>query len=154
MSFANVKASDLPTESLLHERIVPEDFLDCYSVFSDVSPRRAAEIITDFPKWARVLLVVRRWVTSPFGLSNEGPAASDKIGVFPVETENNQELIAGFDDRHLNFRISVLSREGQVFLATWVHPHNLGGRFYLKLIMPFHVLIVRDALSRVSAFFE
>ena len=82
---------------------------------------------------------------------NDGPDAQDKVGIFPVESENDHELIAGFNDRHLDFRVSVVSREGQVFLATWVHPHNLGGRLYLRTILPFHVMIVRNALARVRA---
>ncbi|MEM7636150.1 MAG: DUF2867 domain-containing protein, partial [Pseudomonadota bacterium] len=71
--------------------------------------------------------------------------------VFPVETETARELIAGFNDKHLNFRVSVLSQDGRVFLATWVHPHNIGGRLYLKTILPFHILIARNALARVGA---
>ena len=146
-----VTATDLPAHSRLHARVDPADFLDCYSVASDLPPRRAAEIVTAFPGWARFLLVVRRVLTTPFGLSNDGPAAADKVGIFPVETESADELVAGFNDRHLDFRVSVLSNEGRVFLATWVHPHNLGGRLYLSAIMPFHILIVRNALARVAA---
>ncbi|MCG8696347.1 MAG: DUF2867 domain-containing protein [Minwuiales bacterium] len=36
-----------------------------------------------------------------------------------------------------------------VFLATRVHPHNIAGRLYLRTILPFHILIARDALARV-----
>lgn len=151
MPAAHVTATELPPHSLLGERVSPTDFLDCYCITSDLSPRRAAEVITDFPGWARLLLRIRRIVTSPFGLSNDGPAAPDKVGVFPVETETARELIAGFNDKHLNFRVSVLSQDGRVFLATWVHPHNIGGRLYLKTILPFHILIARDALARVGA---
>lgn len=145
-----VIVTDLPAESLLHERVGPKDFLDCYCVASDLSPRQAAEVVTDFPGWARFLLVIRRVFTSPFGLSNDGPAAKDKVGIFPVEIETDQELIAGFNDRHLNFRVSVMSQNGRVFLATWVHPHNIGGRLYLMAILPFHILISRNALARVA----
>lgn len=151
MYAGDVTATELPALSLLGERVVPTDFLDCYCVASDLSPRRAAEVITDFPGWARFLLHIRRVVTSPFGLSNDGPAAPDKVGVFPVETETGRELIAGFNDKHLDFRVSVISQDDQVFLATWVHPHNIGGRLYLKTILPFHILIARNALARVAA---
>lgn len=147
----NVTETDLPRQSLLHERIGAKDFLDCYSVVSDITPRRAAEIITSFPAWARFLLLIRRAVTTPFGLSNDGPEAADKVGVFPVETENTHELIAGFNDKHLDFRVSVMSENGRVFLATWVHTHNIGGRIYLNIIMPFHILISRNALARVAS---
>ncbi|PCJ93962.1 MAG: hypothetical protein COA52_05960 [Hyphomicrobiales bacterium] len=152
---SKVTATKLPAHSLLHDRVAPQDFLDCYCVASDLSPRQAADIITDFPGWARLLLVVRRMFTAPFGLSNDGPVAEDKVGIFPVETETGTEtsgeLIAGFNDRHLDFRVSVISENGRVFLGTWVHPHNFGGRLYLAIILPFHILISRNALARVSA---
>lgn len=145
-----VRAADLPVDSDLHARIKSGDFLDCYRVRSDLPPRQAATIITDFPDWARILLIIRRMVTAPFGLSNDGPEAADKIGPFPVESETGRELIAGFNDRHLDFRVSVFAENGFVHLATWVHTHNFGGRFYLNAIMPFHILIARDALARVG----
>ncbi|MEM7671079.1 MAG: DUF2867 domain-containing protein [Pseudomonadota bacterium] len=146
----DIRETDLPVDSLLRARAGPGDFVDCYAVAADASPRRAAEIITAFPVWASFLLMIRRLLTAPFGLSNDGPDAVDKVGAFPVEAETDNELIAGFNDRHLDFRVSVLSREGRVFLATWVHPHNIGGRLYLRAIMPFHILIARDALMRVA----
>jgi hypothetical protein len=149
--FSTVTATGLPAESQLSERIAPTDFIDCFSVISDASPRQAADIITDFPGWARFLLAIRWIVTAPFGLSQDGPDAEDKVGVFPVESESDNEMIAGFDDRHLEFRISVLSQNGRVYLATWVHPHNIGGWLYLRAIMPFHILIARNALMRVAA---
>lgn len=151
MQTSRVTATELPRDSLLHARKAPDDFLDCYAVTSSLQPRRAAEIITAFPKWTRALLYIRRLVTTPFGLSNDGPVAEDKIGIFPVEIETDQELIAGFNDRHLDFRVSVISQEGRVYLATWVHPHNFGGRLYLKTILPFHIMISRNALARVGA---
>jgi len=149
-SDARVAAVPLPAESRLRARVGPSDFLDCFAVRSPLPPRRAAEIITDFPGWARFLLLIRRLVTAPFGLSQDGPAAADKLGPFPVELETPDELIAGFNDRHLDFRVSVLATDGRIHLATWVHPHNLGGRVYLAAILPFHVLVARDALRRVA----
>lgn len=145
-----VISSSLPKMSGLHDRISSTDFLDCFSVESETRARQAAEIITDFPGWARFLLLVRRLVTAPFGLSNDGPDVSDKVGPFPVENETEVELIAGFDDKHLDFRVSVFAKNGRVSLSTWVHPHNIGGRLYLTAILPFHVLIARDALARVA----
>lgn len=147
---ARVFTSDLPDFSALHARVGPRDFLDCYSVASDLPARQAAQIITNFPGWARILLLVRRVVTAPFGLSQDGPPAPDKVGPFPVELDTETEMIAGFDDKHLEFRVSVCAREGMVSLATWVHPHNIAGRLYLAAIMPFHIMIARNALARVS----
>lgn len=141
----------LPPWSRLHGRVSPGDFLDCYAVASTLSPRRAAEIVVEFPPWVRGLFRIRRAITAPFGLSNDGPPATDKIGLFPVEAEDEHELIAGFDDRHLEFRIAITSCDGLVSFATWAQPHNVGGRIYLRAILPFHVLVVRNALRRVAA---
>ena len=150
MLHPTVSAIDLPPGSALHARIGSGDFVDCYCVAADLPARAAAEIITDFPGWARFLLVIRRIVTAPFGLSQDGPDAPDKVGPFPVELDTDSEMIAGFNDRHLEFRVSVLSRDGRVSLATWVHPHNLGGRLYLAAIMPFHIMVARNARARVA----
>lgn len=150
-SSTKVTEASLPAQSGLHDRIATTDFLDCYSVASSLSPRQAADIITNFPGWARFLVRIRGVMTAPFGLLSDSPSAEDKVGLFPVESETGQELIAGFNDKHLDFRVSVVSQEGRVFLATWVHPHNIGGRLYLSLILPFHILIARNALARVSA---
>lgn len=147
----NVKSTPLPSQSQLHDRCDASDFLDCYYVPSNLPPRMAAEIITDFPGWAQLLLRLRGIVTAPFGLLNDIADAPDKVGIFPVECENKVEVIAGFNDKHLDFRVSVMSQAGRVFLATWVHPHNFGGKVYLTAIMPFHKLIVRNALARVGA---
>lgn len=145
-----VTSIPLPTCSALHARRENGDFLDCYSVTADTPVRQAENIIADFPSWARFLLVIRRIVTAPFGLDNDGPEADDKMGIFPVESETADEVIAGFDDKHLNFRVAVLRHEGQISLATWVAPHNIGGRIYLAAIMPFHIAIVKNALRRVA----
>ncbi len=145
-----VLAISLPADSRLHSRWAEGDFLDCYAVRSALPPRRAAEIIVEFPKWVRGLMRVRRLLTAPFGLSNDGPKAPDKLGPFPVEIATEREVIAGFDDRHLDFRVSVFSTGDQVSLATWVHPHNLGGKLYLLAILPFHIAIARNALARVA----
>ena len=150
MGRAPVTRSTVPAFSAIHARREKGDFLDCYGVASRLTPRQAADIIVDFPGWARFLLAVRQFVTAPFGLDNARPDAVDKIGPFPVERDHGTELIAGFDDRHLDFRVSVMSDEGRVSLATWVHPHNIGGRIYLAAILPFHILIIRNALSRVG----
>jgi len=147
--FSQVEACPLPASSELASRVKGNDFIDCYCIEAEAEPREAAEIITSFPAWAEWLLKVRSAITSPFGLSQTGPDAADKVGIFPVESETDHEVIAGFNDKHLNFRVSIICEGGKVFLATWVHPHNVGGRIYLKTILPFHILIVRDSLVRV-----
>ena len=145
-----VVSTELPHQSDLHEFVGEGDFLDCYAIPSDRTVREAAEIATAFPWWVRALMTLRNLVVRPFGLSTEGPEATDKIGIFPIRSETETELVAGFNDRHLDFRIAILSHDEQIHFATWVHPHNVGGRIYLGLVLPFHIIIIRHALGRLS----
>lgn len=145
-----VQKVDLPDESVLHDRIQSTDFVDCFVVKSSLSPRKAAEIIVQFPKWTDILFRIRKMLIAPFGLSNDGPAAEDKVGAFPVELDTENEFVAGFDDKHQNFRVSVISQSGRVYLGTWVHTNNIGGSLYLSAILPFHIMIARNALKRVA----
>jgi Protein of unknown function (DUF2867) len=76
-------------------------------------------------------------------------------GIFPVLSESPNRLVAGFNDRHLDFRVVVdvtPSDQGQrVTATTLVLTHNLLGRAYLAIIMPFHRLVVRAMLRQVAA---
>ena len=146
---AQVITHSLPINSALRRYIKQGDFIDCYAIESNLPPRQAAEIITNFPVWGRLLVKIRNAMTAPFGLLKEGPPSADRVGFFPLELDTDQEVIAGFNDSHLNFRVSIMALDGQIYLSTWVHPHNQLGKYYLKTILPFHNLIVRNALRRV-----
>ncbi|QBF32492.1 DUF2867 domain-containing protein [Thalassococcus sp. S3] len=150
MTLSKISRAPLPADSLLHQRFETGDFLDCFATEAALGARDAAEIVTDFPGWAQSLVQLRNLLVAPFGLRGDSPDVPDKIGLFPVETETSNEVIAGFDDKHLNFQVSVYADGSRVSVATWVRPHNLGGRAYLATIMPFHIFIVRDALARVG----
>ncbi len=103
-----------------------------------------------FPAWARALLLVRGAAVAPFGLKGAAPQDRPAIGSFPIAAERPEELLLGFDDRHLDFRISILADAGRIHVSTWVRPHHAGGRLYLAAVLPFHVLILRDAMARIG----
>jgi hypothetical protein len=56
----------------------------------------------------------------------------------------------GEDDKHLNFRASVLKDKtnGTVSLTTVVHYNNLWGRVYFFPVKPFHKIIMKALLKR------
>jgi len=62
-------------------------------------------------------------------------------------------LVAGFDDKHLDFRIVVDVTGGaggrQVSATTLVKTNNSLGRVYLTIIMPFHRMIVPAMLRKI-----
>jgi len=145
-----VTATDLPKSSLLFQQpagLRADDFVDCYVKPSIRSVDEAAARAFTFPAWVSALMRLRNLLVAPFGL-NTKITNPNRVGIFPLVTRSETELILGLDDSHLDFRISVLSQEGMLYFATWVRTKNRFGRLYLRLIMPFHVLIVRNALSR------
>lgn len=110
------------------------------------------------PRWIDALLRLRNILVRPFGLKTSGegaPAPGGLIGLFPVLSETPERLVAGFDDSHLDFRIVVdVTRDAagrQVTSTTLVRTHNLLGRTYLALIVPFHKLVVRSMMGRIVA---
>jgi len=119
--------------------------------------RRAAErMLARGPRWIENLLALRNHMVAPFGLKApvHGKTKSvDSIGIFPVISETPDRLVAGLNDKHLDFRIVVdVATSGQrqdVTATTLVRTHNLLGRVYLATIMPFHRLIVRALLRQV-----
>jgi len=100
---------------------------------------------------------LRNALVAPFGLKTSGASenAKDLIGIFPVLSQAPDRLVAGFDDLHLDFRVVVdvvSSGQGQqVTATTLVLTHNLLGKAYLAIIMPFHRLVVRSLLRQVAA---
>jgi len=132
-------------------------FADAFRVNVDATnldARRAAEkLLAQNPGWIDALLRLRNTLVRPFGLKTSGlgePASGGMIGIFPVISETPERVVAGFGDHHLDFRVVVdveHSRPGhQVTATTLVKTHNLLGRAYLAVVLPFHRLIVRSLL--------
>lgn len=149
MLFRSVETCPQPHDSALWALHRLGDFIDGYRVKATCSPRQAAEIAMKFPIWVDALMALRRIIMSPFGLKGRGEG-NDSIAIFPIRKDTQEELVLGFDDKHLDFRISIMSRDGYIHCATWVHRHNWLGRTYLAVIMPFHILITKQMLARVA----
>ncbi len=144
----SVKAN-LPAQSLLHALKQRDDFLDCYRCDASVDVETAARQAMNFPFWVNWLMKIRNLAVTPFGLRTD-LGTGDTIGFFPIVDRNDSEIIMGFDDKHLDFRISILIDGPNAYAATWVRRHNRLGRMYLAMIMPFHVLIMRNAVGRIK----
>jgi hypothetical protein len=147
---SKVQPDTLPRDSSLWSYHLPGDFLDCYSVPSTLSPREAATRGVSLPGWARSLLELRNVLVRPFGLKTGAVDRARTVGIFPVCKESADEMILGLDDRHLDFRLALFRQGGRVYMSTWVRPHNLAGRIYLRLVMPFHILICRGMVARMA----
>ena len=137
-------------------------FSDAYSVVVDeagLDARHAAEkMLGHSPRWIEWLLALRNVLVAPFDLKkpvSTRTSTADTIGIFPVVSETPDRLVAGLNDKHLDFRVVVdvaSSGHGQrVTATTLVLTHNLLGRVYLAIILPFHRLVVRALLRQVAA---
>jgi hypothetical protein len=135
-------------------------FADAFSVTITghaINARQAAErMMTRGPRWIERLLALRNALVAPFGLKATGAVGagrSDTIGIFPVVSDTPARLVAGFNDKHLDFRVVVdvvPSGPGQrVTATTLVLTHNWLGRTYLAIILPFHRLVARTMLRQV-----
>ena len=70
-----------------------------------------------------------------------------------------REILLGEDDRHLDFRVSVLCSPApsgvspggrQLVLSTVIRYHNVCGRLYFLVVGPFHRALVKSALRRAA----
>jgi Protein of unknown function (DUF2867) len=110
------------------------------------------------PRWIEMLLSLRNLLVAPLGLKTSGESPTsprEMIGIFPILSQAPDRLVAGFDDRHLDFRVVVdVAPSGpgqQVTATTLVLTHNMLGRIYLAIIKPFHRLVVAAMLRQVAA---
>jgi len=138
-------------------------FADAFRIAVDdrtLDARHAAEcMIGHMPRWAEALISLRNILVAPFGLKTSGASKSaprEMIGIFPIVSQTPDRLVAGFNDKHLDFRVVVdIASSGatsqNVTATTLVLTHNWFGRTYLAIILPFHRLIVRTLLRQVAA---
>lgn len=89
--------------------------------------------------------------------SLEAQGKTGRLGIFKIYDTSPTEVVFGEDDKHLDFRLSVLCSsqplpEGKrhLTLSTVVHCHNRLGRLYILVIAPFHRLVVQSSLRRAA----
>ena len=126
-----------------------------------------AAIFAHMPLLLKLLLVARNAMVRPLGL--KAPAAAEvmhggfkvghtvgeTIGRWRIYFISDDEIIAGSDDKHQDFRVSVLrirsAETASVVLTTICTVHNLFGKCYLFFVTPFHRYGVQKLLSNAVA---
>lgn len=120
------------------------------------------ELITAFlataPGWFDVLMRVRDRLVGLCGLKTADPRQAmpqapfrvgQQLGIFRILHLTPGEAVLGEDDRHLDFRVSLLGAAGQLRVSTLVRPHNAFGWIYLVIVLPFHHLISTVMIGRM-----
>ena len=163
---------DVPSSSALGRDLIRAAyFRDSYRVPLARPGRAIVDIFFALfghtPFWMKALLITRNAVAGLFGL--EAPtvaeilnpavrvsyAIGEKIGPWPIFFIGDHEIVAGRNNKHLDFRLSVLRVvEGDaesVVVSTICTVHNLFGKIYLFFIVPFHRRGVQSLMSNAVA---
>jgi hypothetical protein len=158
----NVEKVALPTGALIAQAFPCIDYADAYAMqLPGGKPNDLDTVVRaalgPAPRWVALLMRLRDWIVGMIGLktaSRSGQNArsqdtlqlGDRLGIFKVFDRRIDELLLGEDDRHLDFRISVLVRnDGSAdwaIVSTVVQFKSWLGRAYFLLVRPFHKLIV------------
>jgi hypothetical protein len=164
----------LPSESRVSRIYETTNLADAFEVRLPKGAITDPELLARFvlsqqAPWVAGLMRVRDALVAGFGLKTskqlQAPAASSvvsgsdkRIHIFKVYETSTHEILLGEDDKHLDFRVSVLHQTrtvaaqsaSYVTVSTVVHCHNRLGRLYILLIAPFHRLIVQSSLRRAA----
>ena len=151
--------TSIPKESDYQNFIESIDYSDTFKMTlnnQDVSVEKIyIDMFSSMPKWVNTLMLVRNKIVGVLGLKVESLKpkkvtaliVGKKIGMFNIYAVSQNEVIAGEDDKHLNFRVSVLRVGEDVMVSTFVKYNNLFGKIYMSLILPFHKIIVKAMMK-------
>lgn len=166
-STSNVRTVSPPSACSLASWYDGADLVDAFTVTLPGNARHdlsglAERALGKPAPWVTAAMAVRDIAVRPFGVGTSGEIrrhlereGRDRIDFFRVLSRSDREIVIGADDRHLDFRLSLLllarpdGREDLV-ATTVVHCRNTFGRAYLAAILPGHVLVVRSMLRRAA----
>ncbi|USX12853.1 DUF2867 domain-containing protein [Oxalobacteraceae bacterium OTU3CAMAD1] len=168
--FTLATAVALPVGSGVTRVYKSVDLADAFAIRLPLGASNDPDLLARFifshqPSWVDTLLSLRDVIVAAFGLKTSKQLAviaaaaktSERVGIFKIYSTNETEIVLGEDDKHLDFRLSVLCSTGaapdsgrQLTLSTVVHCHNLLGRVYIQVIAPFHRMVVKASLRRAA----
>jgi hypothetical protein len=170
------EAKGLPANSVLNKDHRLFHYIDSYqSSFTDAAnqigiDKVAKLFFTSGPKWIDKLFALRNKIVRLFGLKTSSADSrqpqnelnnfkgekGEQIGLFKVMDKTPQEMVLGEDDKHLNFRVSLLldtalsqSQQKNLIITTTVKFNNVFGRLYFLPVRIFHKLIVPSMLKGI-----
>ena len=148
------------------------DLVDAFAI--DLPPGTTGDplLLADFvfamqPGWVAALMSVRDAVVRPFGIktskqlrAEQVTSGAQHIGIFRIFACHESEVMLGEDDRHLDFRVSVLRQprpgvdsgsDARLVVITVVRCHNWLGRAYITAIRSFHRRVVMASLRHAAS---
>lgn len=162
-----VKKTEIPQDSIILKNVKKINYSDCYKyvVPDQISVDRALNILFTIPFWVEFLLTLRNTAVKYFGLRTDNTKTrnlkeyyeiEDRAVFFTVINRNENEIVMGEKDNHLDFLTSVYVNNGNnsegsdVSIITIVQFNNCFGKAYFTLIKPFHRIIIKSILKNLS----
>jgi hypothetical protein len=163
-----VTACPVPPASRLHARLAGADFGDAYCVGNPYPERPALALwmqtLGRTPRWVDMAMRARNAIVKRLGLKDLGAMSridhdrplrdyrvGERVGIFTVLHINDDEVVMGDDDKHLDVQVSLLkTADRKVIVSTVVHIHNALGRAYMLFVKPAHRVIAPAVLARIG----
>ncbi len=153
-----ISKSKLPKTSCITNFITTTNYEDTYAVALQ-KPEISIEsiylnIFAYSPQWITNLLEIRNKAVKPFGLKTdskklikENLKVGEKTGIFNIYAITGNEIVAGDNDAHLNYRVSVLKNDKTLTVSTLVQYNNWFGKGYFFIVKPFHKAVINSILK-------
>lgn len=163
---------DVPAGGAMgREWIERADFRDAYRVVLRRPDLGVVDIFFGIfahrPAWMNLMLIARNKAAALFGLETpttaevmtfeqrDRYAVGEKIGPWPIFFLGADELVAGRDNKHMDFRLSIMKVHDDsgfgVVVSTLCRVNNVFGRLYLAAVIPFHKFGLRKLMARAVA---
>ncbi|PZR95795.1 MAG: DUF2867 domain-containing protein [Candidatus Chloroheliales bacterium] len=164
VSKPRIRKVRVPEGSLAARSFARVDYADAYRLrLPDDAPHDIDSVTRAFCMarlgWVEALIWLRNRIVSVVHLKTELPDQPQPITlepgtyayIFRIYQRAANEILLGEDDRHLDYRVSVLVQQGQhgwyATISTIVHFNNWLGRIYFVPVRPFHRLIVQAMMK-------
>lgn len=160
-----IRLNQIPVDSLILNGFGKTNYWDIYQIQlsnNDYSVDKITSAILKTPKWIDNLMKMRNIIARRFGLKSGDKnyhiephySIGSKAGYFTVLNRNENEIVMGENDTHLNFRTSVRvenqSENSLVYLSTVVQFNNFFGWLYFLPVKPFHQLLIQSLLKKYA----
>lgn len=154
------KFRTLPQGSIMEGMFERTDYCDSFRIplTAGMSIDELTYRVFQSPRWVNGLMKLRDSLVRIFGLKTD-PGNAPQPGYhevgskapFTVQDRNENEIVMGEEDKHLDFKVSVLAdrQNAHAYVTTIVQFHNGFGRFYFTVIRPFHGVIVKSLIKQV-----
>jgi hypothetical protein len=146
-----IELTTIPENSVIGSGFDKIDYCDTFRIVKSTNDtaEEVASKIFNLPKWVNWLMSIRNSIVGIFGLSKG--LKNPQTSYFTVIEKNEDEIVMGENDKHLDFRVSVLVDRANsfIYVTTIVCYNNFWGRIYFLPVKPFHKLIVKSILKGI-----